>query len=132
MKKVLFICVHNSGRSQMAEGFFNLLAQGKGTATSAGTQPANAINPVVAEAMREVGIDIGHKKPKALSSEMLEQADRVITMGCGAEVEAVCPATFVQTEDWALDDPKGRPVAEIRQIRKQIQAKVVELLEEIA
>lgn len=77
-------------------------------------------------------MDISGNKPKALTMDMVEKADRMITMGCGAEAEAVCPATFVETEDWALDDPKGRPVAEVRQMREQIQAKVVELLEEIA
>jgi arsenate reductase len=82
MKKVLFVCAHNVGRSQMAEAFFDQMANGRAKSTSAGTQPARKVNPVVVEAMREVGIDIGRRKPKMLTFEMLEHADRVITMGC--------------------------------------------------
>ena len=130
MKTVLFVCVHNSGRSQMAEAFLHKLAEGRVRATSAGTEPAEVVDPVVVEVMREVGIDISRQKTKGLTLEMFEQVDRIITMGCG--VEDVCPADFVETEDWVLDDPKGRPVAEVRQIREQIQAKVAVLLEEIA
>src|SRR3990172_6012458 len=105
MKTVLFVCVHNSGRSKMAEALFNRLAGGRAIALSAGTQPGDKVNPVVVEAMREVGIDISGSMPKALTPEMAEQADRIITMGCGADAEAVCPASFIETEDWALEDP---------------------------
>ena len=129
MKVVLFVCVHNSGRSQMAEAFFNQLAKGKAQALSAGTQPAQTVNPIVAEAMREVSIDISRNKPKALIMEMLEQADRVITMGCGAE--AVCPASFVQTEDWSLEDPEGKTLQQVRRIRDEIKNRVVKLLAEL-
>ena len=129
MKVVLFVCVHNSGRSQMAEAFFNQLAKGKAQALSAGTQPAQTVNPIVAEAMREVSIDISRNKPKALTMEMLEQADRVITMGCGAE--AVCPASFVQTEDWSLEDPEGKTLQQVRRIRDEIKNRVVKLLAEL-
>ena len=129
MKVVLFVCVHNSGRSQVAEAFFNQLAKGKARALSAGTQPAQAVNPIVAEAMREVSIDISRNKPKALTMEMLEQADRVITMGCGAE--AVCPASFIETEDWALEDPKGKTLEQVRKIRDEIRNRVVKLLAEL-
>lgn len=114
----------------MAEAFLHKLAAGRVRAASAGTEPVADVDPVVVEVMCEVGLDISRQKPKGLTLEMVEQADRVITMGCG--VEDVCPADFVETEDWALDDPKGRPVVEVRQIREQIQAKVVALLEEIA
>jgi protein-tyrosine-phosphatase len=101
IKTVLFVCVHNSGRSQMAEAFFNKLARGKAQAYSAGTQPANAFNPVVVEAMREAGINIGGNKPKALTIDMVEKADRMITMGCDAEAEAVRPASSRRkTERW--------------------------------
>ena len=100
MKTVLFVCVGNSGRSQMAEAFFNQAAGGKARAMSAGTKPASAVDPRTVEVMREVGIDISAARPKALTTEMLEQADRVVTMGCG--VEGVCPASFVETEDWQL------------------------------
>jgi len=126
MKAVLLVCVHNSGRSQMAEGFFNHLAGGKGRAMSAGTSPADSVNPDVVQAMREVGIDISGNKPKLLTDEMLEQADRVVSMGCG--VEGICPATFVETDEWQIEDPKGKPLAEIRRIRDSIRDKVVQML----
>jgi arsenate reductase len=127
MKTVLFVCVGNSGRSQMAEGFFNHLANGKARAISAGTKPASAVDPKTIEVMREVGIDISGNKPKALTMEMLEQADWVVTMGCG--VEGVCPASFVQTEDWQLQDPKGKPIEEVRRIRDEIRARVLSMLD---
>ena len=126
LPNVLFVCVHNSGRSQMAEAFFNWLARGKARALSAGTAPADVVDPTVIEAMREVGIDISGNKPKALTPEMLEQADVVVTMGCG--VEGVCPATFVKTEDWGLEDPRGKPLPEVRKIRDEIRARVSALL----
>lgn len=132
MKTILFVCVHNSGRSQMAEAFFNQMAKGKAQAYSAGTQPADRVNPVVVAAMREVGIDISNNKPRAITLEMVEQAERMITMGCGAEAEAVCPASFIETEDWALEDPKGKSLEQVREIRDQIKAKVAELLAEIS
>jgi protein-tyrosine-phosphatase len=129
MKTVLFVCVHNSGRSQMAEAFFDKLAKGRAKGLSAGTQPAEAVNPVVIEAMQETGIDISRNKPKALTMEMLEQADRVITMGCGAE--AVCPASFVETEDWALEDPQGKTLPDVRKIRDEIKDRIVKLIKEM-
>jgi arsenate reductase len=131
MKVVLFVCVHNSGRSQMAEAFFNQLAKGKARAYSAGTQPADKVNPVVVEAIREVGVDISGKKPKALTMDMVEKADRMITMGCGAEAEAVCPASFIETEDWTLEDPKGKSLEQVRKIRDEIKKRVMKLLNEI-
>ena len=131
MKIILFVCVHNSGRSQMAEAFFNRLAGGKARGISAGTQPADKVNPVVAMAMKEVGIDISGNKPRALTMEMVEQSDRMITMGCGAESEGVCPASFIPTEDWALDDPKGQPLEKVREIRDEIEGRVRKLLTEI-
>ena len=129
MKTVLFVCVHNSGRSQMAEAFFNQLVKGKARALSAGTDPADAIDTTVVEAMREVGIDISGSKPKALTLKMVEQANRVITMGCG--VEDVCPATFIETEDWELEQPRGKPLERVREIRDEIKARVIKMLEEI-
>ncbi len=126
MKRVLFVCVHNAGRSQMAEAFFSRLAKGKALALSAGTKPASRVNPVVVEVMREAGIDISHQKPKLLTLEMLEGVERVITMGCG--VEGVCPASFVPTEDWELEDPEDKPIEKVRQIRDEIKAKVDELV----
>jgi arsenate reductase (thioredoxin) len=130
-KTTLFVCVHNSGRSQMAEAFFNKMAKGRAYAVSAGTQPAENVNLVVVEAMKEVGIDISRNKPKALTLEMIEKADRMITMGCGADAEGLCPASFVETEDWALEDPKGKTIVEVRKIRDEIKRRVNDLLGEI-
>ena len=131
MKTVLFVCVHNSGRSQMAEAFFNRMARGRARALSAGTQPADEVNPVVVEAMRETGIDISGNKPKMLTMDMVEKAARMITMGCGAEAEAVCPASFVQTEDWALEEPAGKTLEQVRRIRDEIKKRVEKLLAEL-
>ena len=127
MKTVLFVCVGNSGRSQMAEAFFNYLAAGRARAISAGTNPAKSVAPDVVLAMKEVGIDISGNKPKALTEDMLAQADRVVTMGCGAD--GVCPVSFVPTEDWALEDPKGKPLDKVREIRDEIRLKVAKMLE---
>ena len=129
MKKILFVCVHNSGRSQMAEAFFNQLAKGNAVATSAGTQPAAQVNPTVVAAMRELGIEIGNQKPKSLTLEMMESADRVITMGCN--VAETCPASFIPTEDWELDDPEGKSIEETRHIRDQIKTRVEVLVKEL-
>jgi arsenate reductase len=131
MKTVLFVCIHNSGRSQMAEAFFNRLAGTKARAHSAGTEPADKLNPVVVEAMKEVGIDISSNKPKALTMDMVEEADRMITMGCGAEAEAVCPASFTETEDWALEDPHGKSLEQVRKIRDEVKERVMRLIGEI-
>ena len=113
----------------MAEAFVNKLAAGRARAASAGTEPAATIDKTVTKVMREVGIDVGHQKPKKLTPEMIEQAAKVITMGCG--VEGICPAASTETEDWGIDDPGGKPIEKVRQIREQIQAKVMELLDEI-
>jgi arsenate reductase len=128
-KRVLFVCVHNSGRSQMAEAFFNHLAVNKASGFSAGTQPASIVNPTVVQVMREAGIDINHKIPKLLTFKMMESAARVITMGCGTE--GVCPASFVPTEDWQLEDPEGKSIEEVRQIRDNIRNKVAALIKEL-
>ncbi len=129
MKPVLFVCVHNSGRSQMAEGFFNHLAGGRARAVSAGTTPADQVQPEAVQVMAEVGIDIGRQRPKLLTPAMIAGAARVITMGCG--VEGVCPATFVPTEDWGLDDPQGQPIEKVREIRDEIRRRVEGLLAEM-
>ena len=126
MTKVLFVCVHNSGRSQMAEAFFNYLAKGKGEASSAGTKPSAEVNPTVVRAMQEVGLDISGKKPKLLTMEMLDAADRVFTMGCG--VEETCPGTFVVSEDWQIEDPHGKPIETVRRIRVEVKARVEALI----
>ena len=129
MKRVLFVCVHNAGRSQMAEAFFNQMTKGKAKAFSAGTQPTDKVNPVVVTAMSEAGIDISRRKPKLLTVEMLEDVDKVITMGCG--VEGACPASFVPTEDWQLEDPAGKPLEQVRQIRDEVKAMVKGLIREL-
>lgn len=132
MPTILFVCVHNSGRSQMAEAFFNLYAKGKAKGLSAGTQPAKEVNPVVIKAMQEVGIDISKNIPKALTFEMVKKANKMITMGCGAEAGAVCPASFIETEDWALEDPKGKTLEQVRIIRDEVKNRVMKLIEEMA
>jgi arsenate reductase (thioredoxin) len=129
IQKVLFICTHNSGRSQMAEAFFNQAAGGKAVAVSAGTQPAEMINPEVAVAMREIGIDISKNKPKLLTIDLMNSADRAIVMGCGAE--ASCPAALAPSENWELEDPEGQTLEKIRLIRDAIRRRVKELLKEI-
>ncbi|MFZ7102089.1 MAG: arsenate reductase ArsC [Peptococcaceae bacterium] len=131
IKTVLFVCIHNSGRSQIAEAFFNVMAKGKAKAISAGTNPSAEINPVVIEAMKEAGIDIGNNKPKTLTIEMIQSADLMITMGCGADTEGVCPARLIDTEDWGLEDPKGKPITEVRKIRDEIKNRVAALISDI-
>ncbi len=131
MKTVVFICVHNSGRSQIAEGLFNQIAKGKAFAISGGTQPADRVNPVVVEVMHEIGIDISGHKPKMLTVDMIEKADKMITTGCGEDAAGLCPAGFIETEDWALEDPKGKPIAEVRIIRDEIKKRVTNLLVQI-
>ena len=127
MKTVLFICVHNSGRSQMAEAFFNQMAKGRAKAISAGSQPADKVNPTVVKVMREEGLDISRNKPKLLTIEMMEGTDKAITMGC----ENSCPLTTVETDDWALDDPKDKPIEQVRIIQKEIRTRVAKLVAEL-
>jgi arsenate reductase len=112
----------------MAEAFYNHYAAGKSEALSAGTRPASHVDRTVVKAMREIGIDISPKHPKALTSEMLDGVDKVITMGCG--VEGVCPATFMPTENWQLEDPEGKPIEKVRGIRDEIEAKIKQLIRE--
>ncbi len=131
MKTVLFVCVHNSGRSMMAEAFFNQLAAGWAKAISAGTQPGDEVNPVVVEAMKEVGIDVSVNKPKLLTIEMIEEADRMITMGCGADAGGLCPAGLIEMEDWALEDPQGKPIEQVRKIRDEVNSRVTKLVEDM-
>jgi arsenate reductase len=112
----------------MAEAFFNYYAAGKAEAISAGTQPASHVDQTVVKAMGEIGIDISSKHSKLLTSEMLNIADKVITMGCG--VEGICPAAFVSTEDWQLEDPEGQSIDKVRAIRDEIETRVKRLIEE--
>lgn len=124
---VLFACVHNAGRSQMAAAWLNQLADpNKVRAVSAGTQPAERVHPVVVEAMREVGIDLSSVSPQPLTSELAAQVDLLITMGCGD----ACPVVpGLRRDDWPMPDPKGQPIERVREIRDEIRARVERLLD---
>jgi arsenate reductase len=126
MNTVIFACVHNAGRSQMAAAFFNALVPPEaGRAISAGTKPAERVHPEVVEVMREVGIDLADAKPQLLTRELAEGATALITMGCGDE----CPVVpGVKRDDWALPDPKGQPIERVREIRDEVQRRVRNLL----
>ena len=126
-KNVLFVCTHNSGRSQMAEAIFNRHAPSHIRAISAGSQPADRLNQTVVNAMKEIDIDISRQRPKLLTAEMLDEAAMVIVMGCGEN--NACPAALVPTIDWELDDPEGQPIRKVRQIRDEIDARVKQLIE---
>src|SRR5271169_1643824 len=123
----LFVCVHNAGRSQMAEAFARRLGL---TATSAGTMPATVVNPTVVQVMREKGIDVSSNTPKLLTNEMINKATLVVTMGCS--VEEVCPRPMLakmqkKLVDWDLEDPKGKTIEEVRKIRDDIERRVIGL-----
>lgn len=127
MKKILFVCVENACRSQMAEAFLNKLANGKALATSAGTKPSREVNPKAVVVMREVGINISRRKPKLLTAAMVKEADKVVTMVCGADV---CPVIPVETEEWQIEDPSGRSIEKFREIREEVKRRVKRLIEE--
>ena len=128
MPSVLFVCVHNAGRSQMAAGFMSTLSGGKVEVLSAGSAPKDSINPTAVEAMAEVGIDIANNVPKILTTEAVQQSDVVITMGCGD----TCPFfPGKRYEDWVLDDPAGQGIESVRVIRDEIKKQVEDLLKEI-
>ena len=125
---VLFVCVHNAGRSQMAAGYLRNLAGSRVTVRSAGSEPADEINPVAIRAMAEVGIDIAHATPCILTDQALQKSDVVITMGCGD----TCPIyPGKRYEDWALDDPAGQDIDVVRRIRDDIKIRVENLLTEL-
>ena len=126
---VLFVCVHNAGRSQMAAGWLRHLAGDRVEVLSAGSAPAGSINPVAVEAMAEVGIDIAGQQPKLLSDAAVEKSDVVITMGCGD----ACPFyPGTRYEDWKLDDPAGQGIEAVRPIRDEIKGRVEELIASLA
>jgi arsenate reductase (thioredoxin) len=127
MKTVIFACVHNAGRSQMAAAFFNALVDNtRATAVSAGTEPGTRVHPEVVAAMTEIGIDLSKAEPKKLTQGLAEGASLLITMGCGDK----CPyVPGLSRDDWPLQDPKGQPVERVREIRDDIRQRVVELLE---
>jgi protein-tyrosine-phosphatase len=126
--EVLFVCVHNAGRSQMAAGLVKLRSQGRIRVRSAGSAPGEVINPSAVEAMREVGVDLSQQFPKSLTDESVRDADVVITMGCG-EACPIYPGK--RYEDWDLEDPAGKDLDTVRRIRDEIDARVQKLLSEL-
>ena len=126
MDRVIFACVHNAGRSQMAAAFFNAVADpNRAEAVSAGTEPDDHVHPVVVDVMREVGIDLSDKKPQRLTHDLARGASLLVTMGCGES----CPhVPGLRRDDWPLTDPKGRPLEEVRRIRDEIRDRVARLV----
>ncbi len=128
MTTVLFACIHNAGRSQMAAAWFNLLADpARAHAVSAGTAPGPAVHPEVLAVMREVGIELSGVAPQGLTPELAAQAKLLITMGCGDECPVVAGA---ERDDWPLDDPKGKPIERVREIREELRARVENLVKQ--
>jgi len=125
---VLFVCLHNAGRSQMSAALFERAAEGRHSASSAGTTPAERVHPEVVEVMREVGMDVAGRAPRRLTRELAEQADVVVTMGCGDECPYIPGRRYI---DWDLPDPKGRPLDEVRATRDDIARRVAELVAEL-
>ena len=126
MNTVIFACIHNAGRSQMAAAWFNALVDTRrARAISAGTEPAGQVHPIVLEAMREVGVDLSDRKPQKLTHELARDAQLLVTMGCGEQ----CPfVPGLKREDWPLEDPKGKTIERVRQIRDEVRARVLVLL----
>jgi arsenate reductase len=129
VKTILFACVHNAGRSQMSAALFNLVADpGKARAISAGTEPGPRVHPEVLEAMKELGVDLSNARPQKLTSELASTASLLVTMGCGE----TCPVVpGLRREDWPLEDPKGKPIARVREIRDDIRKRVTQLAAEL-
>jgi len=125
MATVLFVCLHNAGRSQMSQALFERAAAGRHAALSAGTMPAKHVHPEVVEVMQELGIDLANRRPQLLTRELSEQADIVVTMGCGDECPYVPGKRYI---DWDLPDPKGCPLDEIRTTRDDIARRIDALL----
>ena len=129
MKRILFVCVENAGRSQMAEAFADEYGKDNFIVSSAGNKPADKVNPTVVEALKEKGIDISKNKPKLLTFEMAQDADLIVTMGCNDN--GICPGPFFKpTIDWKLEDPKGKPIEKVREIRDDIERRVQKLIAE--
>jgi arsenate reductase len=125
---VLFVCLHNAGRSQMSAALFERATAGRHRALSAGTTPADRVHPEVVEVMRELDVDLADREPRLLTRELAEQADVVVTMGCGDECPYVPGKRYV---DWDLPDPKGRPLEEVRATRDDIERRVSDLVAEL-
>lgn len=128
MAHVLFVCLHNAGRSQMSQALFEQAADGRHTADSAGTTPGERVHPEVVEVMREVGIDVADGIPQKLTTELAQRADVVVTMGCGDECPYIPGKRYI---DWDLADPKGRPIAEVRATRDEITRRVDALIADL-
>ena len=128
MARVLFVCLHNAGRSQMSAALFERAAAGRHQAESAGTTPAERVHPEVVTAMHELGIDLTGRRPQLLTSEMAEHADVVVTMGCGDACPYIPGKRYV---DWDLPDPKGRSIGDVRRIRDDIERRVTELARQL-
>lgn len=128
MARVLFVCLHNAGRSQMSQALFEQVAGGRHQAASAGTTPADRVHPEVVEVMRELDVDLSDRKPRRLTTELAEWADVVVTMGCGDQCPYVPGRRYL---DWELRDPKGLHLDDVRQIRDDIQRRVRELAAEL-
>jgi arsenate reductase (thioredoxin) len=126
--RVLFVCLHNAGRSQMSAALFEQAAAGRHQALSAGTTPADRVHPEVVEVMRELGIDLSDRLPRMLTRELADQADVVVTMGCGDECPYISGKRYI---DWDLQDPKGRPLDEVRATRDDIARRVHALVAEL-
>jgi arsenate reductase (thioredoxin) len=126
--RVLFVCLHNAGRSQMSQALFERAASGRHSADSAGTTPAERVHPEVAEAMLELGMDLRRRRPKLLTRELAEAADVVVTMGCGDECPYIPGKRYI---DWDLTDPKGQDPATVRSIRDEIARRVGDLVSEL-
>ncbi len=128
MTRVLFVCLHNAGRSQMSEALFTRAAAGLHEARSAGTEPGERVHPEVVEAMTELGIDLAGRTPRKLTTADAEWADVVVTMGCGDKCPYIPGKRYL---DWELEDPKGRPLEQVRATREEIEWRVVELVDEL-
>ena len=130
MKKILFVCVENAGRSQMAQAFFRKYMPKGFEAISAGTKPSAHVNPIVLQAMKEIGIDIENQTPKHISQQIISESKKTINMGC-MDKES-CPALFVNDVlDWQIPDPKGKSIEEVRKIRDQIETKIITLIKSL-
>jgi arsenate reductase len=128
MASVLFVCLHNAGRSQISQALFERAAAGMHTASSAGTTPAEHVHPEVVTVMRELGIDLSDREPQLLTTELAEQADVIVTMGCGDACPYIPGKRYV---DWKLPDPKGRPISEVRATRNEIARLIDSLVQEL-
>ena len=128
MSGILFLCIHNAGRSQMAAGFARELSQGRVDIFSGGSEPADQVNPVAVEVMNELGINISGYQPQRFTDDLLAQVDVVVTMGCGDTCPFIPGKTYI---DWPLDDPKGKPIEDVRRIRDEIKTRVEMLLSQL-